>query len=102
MKTEEGALVYIPLLEKPIPKLSNLNQVQTMKLTTLSGESRGPSFTEEELRKIIKGLEPTAEITKIRVIFYPVYEAAIASDSGERRAFIDGVTGREIKGMSHL
>ena len=100
-KTEEGVVVYIPLLEKPIPKLSNLNQLQTMKLTTLSGESRGPSFTEDELRKIIKGLEPTAEITRIRVVFYPAYEAKIASDSGERRIFIDGVTGREINGMSH-
>ncbi|MDG6249289.1 DUF87 domain-containing protein [Methanocalculus sp.] len=100
-KTEEGVIVYIPLLEKPIPKLSNLNQLQTMKLTTLSGESRGPSFTEDELRKIIKGLERTAEITKIKVIFYPVYEAMIASDSGERRIFIDGVTGREINGMPH-
>jgi hypothetical protein len=101
MKTEEGAVVFIPLLEQPIPKFSNLSQSLTMKLTTLSGESRGPTFTEDDLRKIIKGLEPTAEITKIRVLFYPVYEAVIASDSGERRIFIDGVTGREIRGMSH-
>lgn len=101
MKSEEGAVIYLPLLDHPIPKLSNLHQSFTTSLTTPSGECRGPAITEDDLRKIVKGLEPTAEITKMKVIYYPVYEAIVASDSGERRIYIDGQTGREIRGMTY-
>ncbi|MDO8842293.1 ATP-binding protein [Methanocalculus sp.] len=100
MKSEEGAVVYIPLLDHPIPKLSNLHYTIKQKLHPLSGETRNPMVTEDELRKILKGIERTSEITKIRMIYYPVYEARIASESGGRQLFIDGVTGREIIGLS--
>jgi hypothetical protein len=100
MKSEEGAVVYIPLLDHPIPKLSNLHYTFKQKLDPISGETRNPMITEDELRKVLKGIEQTAEIIKLRMIYYPVYEVRITSESGERQLFIDGVTGREIIGLS--
>lgn len=100
MKTEENASVYLPLLDHPIPKLQTLDETFNWKLQPLTGESRNPSITEDGLRKILKGIEKTAEITKVQTIYYPVFEASITSDQGERTLFIDGVTGREITGLS--
>ncbi|MCP1662732.1 MAG: DUF87 domain-containing protein [Methanocalculus sp. MSAO_Arc1] len=100
MKNEAGATVYLPLLEQPIPKLSSLDQMLHHTLKPLGGGSRTPVVTEVALRKVLKGLEPTAEITKFQTIYYPVYEATIATDNGEKTIFIDGVTGREITGLS--
>ncbi|MBR1368341.1 ATPase [Methanocalculus chunghsingensis] len=99
MKSEEGATVFVPLLAHPIPKLSGLHQTFRQKLIPLSGESRNPVITEDELRKILKGLEPSAEITRFKTIFYPVYEATIATGAGNRRLFLDGITGREVIGF---
>ena len=58
----------------------------------ISGKADKPALTEEALRKIIKGIDEEADITKFEVFYYPIWFVAL----GNRKLRIDGVAGKEI------
>ncbi len=88
--------IYVPLLSHPVPKLGTRQNKIELKMEPLEGESRSPDIREDHIRTILKVLEPTSEITGYRVFYYPVFEVNLATESGERFIYIDGVTSREI------
>jgi len=88
--------IYVPLLSHPVPKLGTRQNNIELKMEPLEGESRSPEIREDNIRTILKVLEPTSEITEYRVFYYPVFEVNLATESGERFIYIDAVTGREI------
>jgi hypothetical protein len=99
--TEAGtagkAKIYVPLLPHKMPKLG-LKRFNTVALTLAprTGTLRKRTIDEKEIRTILKGLEPTAEIVRFEDLYYPVYEISFVSGQGERLLHIDGITGREI------
>ncbi|MCZ7399376.1 MAG: hypothetical protein O8C62_06800, partial [Candidatus Methanoperedens sp.] len=58
----------------------------------ISGKTNKQVLTEDVLRKIIKGLEDEADITKFEVFYYPIWFVNLEN----RSLKIDGVTGKEI------
>ncbi len=58
----------------------------------ISGKADKQMLTEDALRKIIKGIEEEADITKFEVFYYPIWFVAL----GKRKLRIDGVAGKEI------
>lgn len=88
--------IYVPLLSHPVPKPGTRQNKIELKMEPLEGESRSPEIQEDNIRTILKVLEPTSEITEYRVFYYPVFEVNLATESGERFIYIDAVTGREI------
>lgn len=57
----------------------------------ISGKSDKQALTEDALRKIIKGIDEEADITKFEVFYYPIWFVAL----GNRKLRIDGVAGKE-------
>ncbi len=96
MKAAGDATVYVPLLTAEIPGLHTLRQAPRVRLEPLREAAREPAITEGALRTILKALEPTAEITRFRVFYYPIYEVRLASGAGERTLFLDGVSGKDL------
>ncbi len=88
--------IYVPLLSHPVPKLGTRQNKIELKMEPLEGESRSLEVQEDNIRTILKVLEPTSEITEYRVFYYPVFEVNLATESGERFIYIDAVTGRGI------
>ncbi|KQC05749.1 MAG: hypothetical protein APR53_06415 [Methanoculleus sp. SDB] len=91
------ANVYVPLLAHPVPKPGAGNPPDDV-LLCVRGEARTRDrlIDEEDLRRVFKGIEPTAEITGFSTFYYPIYEISLASERGNRSLFIDAVTGRDI------
>ncbi len=58
----------------------------------ISGRTYKQGLTEDVLRKIIKGLEDEADITKFEVFYYPIWFVNLEN----RSLKIDGVMGKEI------
>ncbi len=58
----------------------------------ISGKADKQVLTEDVLRKIIKGIEEEADITRFEVFYYPVWFVALEN----RKIRLDGVTGKEI------
>jgi hypothetical protein len=92
-----NASIYVPLLLHRVPRLAALNGKVEAHLVPLKGGSREPEIERDDIRRILKGLEPTAEITRSDIVYYPVYEIAFASDRNSRTLCIDAVTGRTIE-----
>ncbi|NYT05074.1 MAG: DUF87 domain-containing protein [Methanomicrobiales archaeon] len=89
--------IYVPLLAHPIPRPGHGNPPEEIPLCPRGEEkARERLIDEEDVRRILKGIEPTAEITSFSTFYYPVYEIALASDRGSRTLYIDAVSGREI------
>lgn len=82
------ANVYVPLKEIHVPKLG-----QQIKFTLPpKGELSNPlecQLKEDVLRPVIKAIEPTADLTRFEVFYYPVYIARFP----KRKLEIDGITG---------
>jgi len=95
--TEAGkikrSLTYIPLIKLKLPKLSSLQQKLNLEFENLHGKRKQRKITESDLRKILKGIEPSAEIIKFQVFYYPLYEARLVSEKGARILTIDAVEG---------
>ena len=95
--TESGkagrANVYISLTKLKLPKLNSLQAKLNFTFENLTGQRRQRKITEHDLRIILKGLEPTAEIIKFQIFYYPLYEARLVSEKGARILTIDAVKG---------
>ncbi len=73
--------------EPPDLKLS----LSRPEIQQISGKTNKQVLTEDVFRKIIKGLEDDADITKFEVFYYPIWFVALEN----RSLKIDGVAGKE-------
>lgn len=98
--TESGSVgrtkVYVPLLMHKIPRLSRIGGSIDAKIGPVRGETRERELEDGEVRTLIKGIEPTAEVTGIEVVHYPLFLVELASDAGDRSFYLDACNGREI------
>ncbi|MDD1653675.1 MAG: DUF87 domain-containing protein [Methanomicrobiales archaeon] len=94
------AIVYVPLLQVHLPRLSSLKAVPPLPLAPVSGRFRETVITREQIRNALKAVEPTAEVTGITPFTYPLWEAVFAWGGNRRSVFLDAVTGEVVKGFS--
>jgi hypothetical protein len=98
--TESGSVgkakMYVPLLIYKIPRLSKIGGSIEAKTGSLRGEARERELEDADVRTLLKGIEPTAEVTGIDVIHYPLFRVDLVSDGGDRSFYLDALTGREI------
>ncbi|MBT8507119.1 hypothetical protein AZH53_01570 [Methanomicrobiaceae archaeon CYW5] len=92
-----GVPVYVPLVSHGIPKLGT--SVRTLPsppvvLDEVTVEEC-PVRT-DDIRTILKVIEPTSEIRSCDRFYYPVYEVSIASGASVRSVFIDGLHGTRV------
>jgi len=91
--------MYMTLLRNELPKIHGLrgNIPPDLPLRHLEGISRPLSFSEDEISRILKGLEPECGITGFHTYYYPVYEVLLDDNRRNTRPLlIDGRTGKEI------
>jgi hypothetical protein len=94
------AIVYVPLLQMHLPRLSALRAVPPLPLGPVSGKvSKDVVITQEQVRNALKAVEPTAEVTGITTFTYPLWEAVFAAPGTRRRVYLDAVTGDVVKGF---
>ncbi|MDN7024715.1 DUF87 domain-containing protein [Methanoculleus sp. FWC-SCC1] len=96
VKTAGKATVFMPLLLHEIPRLQSLRQSLQVKTEPLRGSPRPQKIRESDLRSLLKAIEPTLEIAGWRTVYYPVYEVVLAAEDGERRLYLDGISGRDL------
>jgi len=92
-----GVPVYVPLVSHGTPKLGT--SVRTLPSPPVLLED---AMVEEcpvrtdDIRTILKVIEPTSEVRTCDRFYYPVYEVSIASATSVRSVFIDGVHGTQV------
>ncbi|MCZ7380762.1 MAG: helix-turn-helix domain-containing protein, partial [Candidatus Methanoperedens sp.] len=88
--SKEGNLkLYSFLINFEPPDLKQ--SLSRPEIRQISGRTNKQALTEDDLRKIIKGLEDEADITKFEVFYYPIWFVNLE----KRNLKIDGVTGKE-------
>jgi hypothetical protein len=98
--TEAGkvgqAEVFIPLLSKRLPAVPGLKGSWDLAATPGSGRTLEARVTGAQVREVLKGMEPTAELVSFDLFSYPLYEVVFADGHRERRVYLDAVTGKEV------
>ena len=94
------AFVYVPLLRVHLPRLSSLRAVPPLPLGPVGGKVQEAVITMEQVRKALKAVEPTAEVTGITIFTYPLWEVVFASRGTDRRVYLDAVTGEVVRSFS--
>ena len=106
MVTEAGragqAKIFIPLLSKRLPAVGTLKGDCDLPLRPGTGPSLGVKVTEGQIREVLKGLEPTAEVISFCLFSYPLYEMVFSDGDRAKRIFLDAVTGKEATGARPL
>ena len=102
--TESGragqARIFIPLLSKRLPAIGALKGECGLPLQPGTGPSLEAKVTEDQIREVIKGIEPTAEVISFSLFSYPLYELVFSDGGREKRIYLDGITGKEIRGIA--
>jgi hypothetical protein len=102
MVTEAGragqAKIFIPLLSKRLPGVGTLRGDCDLPFGQGAGRSLGVKVTEGQIREVLKGLEPTAEVVSFCIFSYPLYELVFSDGGRERRIYLDAITGKEAAG----
>lgn len=89
--SKEGNLkLYSFLINFELPDIKH--SFRYPEIQQISGKADKQVLTEDALRKIIKGMDEEADITKFEVFYYPVWCVNLES----RKLRIDGVAGKEI------
>lgn len=100
--TEAGragqARVFIPLLSKRLPAVGTLKGGCDIPLQAGKGLSLDVKVTEVQIREVLKGIEPTAEVISFSLFSYPLYELVFSDGGREKRIYLDAITGKEAAG----
>jgi hypothetical protein len=100
--TEAGragqARIFVPLLAKRLPSISGLKGTWDLDLRPVSGQSLRAGVAEGQVREVLKGIEPTAEIVSFTLSSYPLYELVFSDAGREMRIYLDAITGKEVSG----
>jgi hypothetical protein len=98
--TEAGkagrAGIFIPLLSKRLPSISALKGGCDLALREGPGQPLGIRVTEGQVREVLKGIEPTAEVISFSLFTYPLWELAFSDGGQEKRIYLDAITGKEV------
>jgi hypothetical protein len=86
------ARAYLPIKKLTLPSLKRHVKFEYPEEVSISGARVECKLSERDLRDVLKAIEPTAEITKFDVFYYPVYVLRYR----RRMAKIDGLTGKEV------
>ena len=87
------AKLYVPFIRFRPPRLRSLQYSIPETKAELPGPFIDPVIHEDDLRSVLKGLEPTADILSWVIHYYPLYQVRLTSSRGERVVFIDGIHG---------
>lgn len=98
--TLHETVVYAPLLMNEPPTLRRLH----IPWTVMPGSDRSPpsgrilqtKIDGPSIRDVLKGLDPTAEITGFTTFYYPTYSIRYVSGHGERMLDLDGCSGNTL------
>ncbi|MDD3407739.1 MAG: hypothetical protein PHP13_06615, partial [Methanomicrobium sp.] len=94
---ESGKPVYVPLVSHTLPSIKTRDFEMNLRMGPLEdGYTDKITVDENDIRTIIKVMEPTSEITGFNSFYYPVFGIEIACGHEERTVFIDAVTGKEV------
>ena len=100
--TEAGragqARIFIPLLSKKLPAVRTLKGDCDLPFSPGTGPSLEVKVTEGQIREVLKGIEPTAEVITFSLFSYPLYELVFSDGGRERRIYLDAITGKEAAG----
>jgi len=106
LATEAGragqAKIFIPLLSKRLPAVGTLKGDCDLPLRPGTGPSMDVRVAEGQIREVLKGLEPTAEVISFCLFSYPLYELVFSEGGREKRIYLDAVTGKEAAGARPL
>ncbi len=106
MVTEAGragqARVFIPLLSKRLPAVGTLKGDCDLPIGPGTVPPLDVRVTEGQIREVIKGIEPTAEVVSFSLFSYPLYELVFSDGGRERRIYLDAITGKEAAGARPL
>ncbi len=83
---------YIPLEEIALPSLAHHVRFELPAEVDVSGVRVEPKLGEQDLRDAIKAIEPTSEITRFDVFYYPTYIIRYP----KRAIKINGLAGKKI------
>lgn len=83
--------VYVPLVRVNVPGLKHRVSLEIPK-EEISGVKTQPKVAERDLREALKAIEPTSEVTKFEVFYYPFYTIRFR----KRVVNIDGLTGKAV------
>jgi transcription initiation factor IIE alpha subunit len=86
------ARAYLPIKKLTLPGLKHRVEFEYPEEVSISGAKVECRLTEQDLRDVLKAIEPTAEITRFDAFYYPVYTLRFP----KRAVRIDGLTGREV------
>jgi ribosomal protein S25 len=87
---ERNLKLYSFLINFEIPDIKQ--SFSCPEIQQISGKANTQVLTEETLRKIIKGIDEEADITKFELFYYPIWFVTLEN----KKLRIDGVTGKEI------
>jgi uncharacterized protein len=98
--TLHETVVYAPLLMNEPPTLRRLH----IPWTVMPESDRSPppgrilqtKIDGPSIRDVLKGLDPTAEITGFTTFYYPTYSIRYVSGHGERMLDLDGCSGNTL------
>lgn len=95
---ESGEIKYVPLIKRRLPSLGTRTVNMDFRFgVPEEGEVLEEILQKDDVRTILKAIEPTSEIVEFKPFYYPVYEICIAADHEEKTIFIDAIRGKEVR-----
>jgi DNA-binding transcriptional ArsR family regulator len=86
------ARAYLPVRRLTLPRLRHRVSFEFPEGISVSGVKTKCKISERDVRNVLKAIEPTAEITRFDLFYYPIYLVRYR----ERSLKIDGITGKEL------
>jgi hypothetical protein len=86
------AKVYLLLKKLALPSLEHQVRFELPAEASVSGARAECKLDEQDLRDALKAIEPTSEITRFYIFYYPIYVMRYQT----RAVRIDGLTGGEV------
>lgn len=95
---ESGEIKYVPLAKQRLPRLGTRIVTTDFRFGIPDeGDVIEETVQKDDIRTILKAIEPTSEIVEFKAFYYPVYEIKIASDREDKTVFIDALRGKEVR-----
>lgn len=95
---ESGEVKYVPLAKQRLPHLGagNVNSDFRFGIPE-EGEVIEETVQKDDIRTILKAIEPTSEILEFKAFYYPIYEIRTSADHEEKTFYIDALKGKEVR-----
>lgn len=95
---ESGEIKYVPLVKRRLPALATRIVTTDFRFGLPDeGEVIEEIVRKDDVRTILKAIEPTSEIVEFKAFYYPVYEIKIAASHEEKTVYIDALKGKEVR-----